>query len=123
MKYGHMMDFMFDVGRGVGEFLYEEEKASHTHLDLSEIVKDYIDERNLLAAFFLRFEIRNYIRNHMTSNGLEYVDPPFNQDTSFVDDYYDGGLYVFLTDVSTLLSGEIERRIRGFLLMLIGKKT
>ncbi|MEE5053863.1 hypothetical protein V2J84_09320 [Pseudomonas alliivorans] len=103
MTYGLMLDFLFDVGNGVGEFLHDEEKLEFSPLGLDAIVKDYIAERNMLNAFFLKRQIKSYIRNHMTPEGLEYVDPPFNQDTSFVEDYLSDDFYVFLTTVPGLL--------------------
>ena len=47
---------------------------------------------------------------NMAPEGLQYVDPPFGQDTSFAEDYFEGDLYVFLTTVSALLDGEIKIR-------------
>lgn len=108
MTYGLMLDFLFDVGNGVGEFLHDEEKLEFRPLGLDAIVKDYIAERNMLNAFFLKRQIKSYIRNHMTPEGLEYVDPPFNQDTSFVEDYFEGDLHEFLKNVICLLDKEME---------------
>ena len=108
MTYGLMLDFLFDVANGVGEFLQDEEKLEFTPLGLDAIVKEYIAERNILNAFFLKRQINSYIRNHMTPEGLEYVDPPFNQDTSFVEDYFEGGLHDFLESVTSLLDKEMR---------------
>ncbi|AVX24135.1 hypothetical protein ALO42_102313 [Pseudomonas syringae pv. atrofaciens] len=115
MAYGLIIDFIYDVGEGVGEFLPDDEKAQFTPLSLDQIVKNYIDERNLLNVFFLKRQIKRYIKNHMTSEGLEYVAPPFGQETSFVEDYFDGDLHVFLTNVVSLLDKEYEVRVQNFL--------
>lgn len=115
MAYGLIIDFIYDVGEGVGEFLPDDEKAQLAPLGLDQIVKNYIDERNLLNAFFLRRQIKKYIKNHMTPEGLKYVDPPFGQETSFVEDYFEGDLYVFLTNVLNLLDKEYKVRSQNFL--------
>lgn len=121
MAYGLMTDFIFDVGDGVGEFLSDDEKAQFTPLNLQEIVKKYIDERNLLNVVFLKKQIRNYIKRHMGPEGLEYVHPPFGQDTSFVEDYFEGDLYTFLTQVLTLLDVELKARRRNIFSRLAGR--
>ncbi|PHN32733.1 hypothetical protein [Pseudomonas sp. ICMP 561] len=115
MAYGLITDFIYDLGEGVGEFLTDDEKAQFTPLGLDQIVKSYIDERNLLNVFFLKAQIKKYIKNHTTPEGLEYVDPPFGQETSFIEDYFEGDLYVFLTNVLNLLNKEYKVRSQNFL--------
>ena len=109
------MDFMFDVGIGVGEFLQDEEKAEFTPMTLAQIVKDYIDRRNFLCVIFLRRNIRCYIKHHMTADGLEYADP-FDQELSFAEDYFEGDLHIFLTNVLSLLEAESNSRLRKYFL-------
>ncbi len=121
MAYGLMTDFIFDVGDGVGEFLSDDDKAQFTPLNLEEIVEKYIDERNLLNVVFLKKQIRNYIKRHMGPEGLEYAHPPFGQDTSFVEDYFEGDLYTFLTQVLTLLDVELKARRRNIFSRLAGR--
>ncbi len=121
MAYGLMTDFIFDVGDGVGEFLSDDDKAQFTPLNLEEIVEKYIDERNLLNVVFLKKQIRNYIKRYMGPEGLEYVHPPFGQDTSFVEDYFEGDLYTFLTQVLTLLDVELKARRRNIFSRLDGR--
>ncbi|MNJ45445.1 hypothetical protein D3C77_405390 [compost metagenome] len=121
MAYGLIIDFIYDVGEGVGEFLPDDEKAQFTPLGLDQIVKNYIDDRNLLNVFFLKRQITHYIKNHMTPEGLEYVHPPFGQETSFVEDYFEGDLYVFLTNVLSLLDKECKVRSRNFLSRFTGR--
>ncbi|OUM07445.1 hypothetical protein BW686_11050 [Pseudomonas syringae] len=114
MAYGSITDFMHDVGDGVGEFLRDEEKQDFTPLRLDEIVKNYIDERGFLSIFILSRQVNAYIKKNVTAQGLAYVDPPFGQETSFPEDYFEGDLYVFLTNVLTLLDLETKRRVREF---------
>ncbi|WP_122207573.1 hypothetical protein [Pseudomonas viridiflava] len=121
MAYGLMLDFLFDVGDGVGEFLHDEEKLVFRPLGLDAIVKEYVAERNMLNAFFLKRQIKSYISNHMTPQGLEYVDPPFNQDTSFVEDYFEEDLHEFLKKVMCLLDREMEDWRRKVLSRLTGR--
>jgi len=115
MKYGLINDFIYDVGDAVGEFLPEEEKIDLTPINLEDIVKKYIDERNLLNVFFLKRQIKIYIKSHMTPDGLEYAYPPFGQDTSFVEDYFEGDLHTFFIRVISLLDLESKNRLRSFL--------
>ncbi|MBF7143115.1 MULTISPECIES: hypothetical protein [Pseudomonas] len=115
MKYGLINDFIYDVGDAVGEFLPEEEKIDLTPINLEDIVKKYIDERNLLNVFFLKRQIKIYIKSHMTPDGLEYAYPPFGQDTSFVEDYFEGALHTFFIRVISLLDLESKNRLRSFL--------
>ncbi|MEN4752700.1 hypothetical protein ABEH28_23415 [Pseudomonas sp. Ps21-P2] len=110
---------MFSVGDAVGEFLTEEEKKAFDPLTLPQIVNEYIGcgFLDLLHAILFKRQIKSYIRRNMTPEGLQYVDPPFGQDTSFAEDYFEGDLYVFLTTVSALLDGEIKirrKRLFGF---------
>ena len=121
MAYGLITDFIYEVGDGVGEFLPDDEKTLFSPLTLDQIVKEYIDERNLLNVFFLKRQIKHYIKNHMTPEGLEYVHPPFGQDTSFVEDYFEGDLYTFLTQVLTLLDVELKARRRNIFSRLAGR--
>ncbi|MCI3943979.1 hypothetical protein K0038_00984 [Pseudomonas syringae] len=114
MAYLFLSDFIVEVGYGVGEFSSEHEKLDFIPLTLAEIVKGYVDKRHLLNVFLLRRQIKIYIRKHMTADGLSYVDPPFGQETSFPEDYFEGDLYVFLTNVLTLLDLETKRRVREF---------
>ncbi len=121
MAYGLITGFIYNVGEGVGEFLSDDEKAQFTPLGLDQIVKSYVDERNMLNVAFLKRQIKKYIKKHMTPEGLGYVDPPFNQETSFVEDYFEGDLYVFLTNVLSLLDTEYKIRSRNFLLRFTGR--
>jgi hypothetical protein len=120
MAYRLITDFIYEVGDGVGEFLPDNEKALFTPLSLDQIVKEYIDERNLLNVFFLKRQIKHYIKKHMTPEGLEYVHPPFGQDTSFVEDYFEGDLCVFLTKTLTLLDKEFKARAPKVISRLAG---
>lgn len=112
MRYAYLHGFMLSVGDAVGAFLDEEEKKGFEPLTLAQIVKECIGYGllDLLHAILFKREIRIYIRRHMTPEGLQYVDPPFGQDTSFAEDYFEGDLYVFLTTVSALLDSEIKIR-------------
>jgi len=112
MRYAYIHGFMFSVGDAVGEFLTEEEKGEFESLTLPQIVKECIGYGflDLLHAILFKREIKTYIRRNMTPEGLQYVDPPFGQDTSFAEDYFEGDLYVFLTTVSALLDSEIKIR-------------
>ena len=112
MRYAYLHGFMFSVGDAVGEFLPEEEKREFAPLTLPQIVKKSIGYGllDLLHAILFKREIKTYIRKDMTPDGLKYVDPPFGQDTSFAEDYFEGDLYVFLTTVSALLDSEIKIR-------------
>lgn len=123
-RYTHLHSFMFEVGDGVGEFLTEEEKKHFKPLTLPEIVKDSFgkgDALSLLHTLILKRQIKHYIKHHMTPEGLEYVDPPFGQDTSFAEDYFEGDLYTFLTEVLALFDKEIDIRRKRFFSKLIGK--
>lgn len=108
---------MFSVGDAVGEFLAEEEKKEFEPLTLPQIVKACIGYGflDLVHAILFKREIKTYIRRNMTPEGLQYVDPPFGQDTSFAEDYFEGDLYVFLTTVSALLDSEIKIRRKKLL--------
>lgn len=112
MQYSYILGFMFSVGDAVGEFLDEEEKKGFKPLTLPQIVKECIGYGllDLLHAILFKREIKTYIRRNMTPEGLQYVDPPFGQDTSFAEDYFEGDLYVFLTTLSELLDSEIKFR-------------
>ncbi|MCF5708198.1 hypothetical protein GIV19_12975 [Pseudomonas syringae] len=114
MSYGFLSGFIYDVADSVGEFLSDEQKRELPPPILEKIVSAYIDKRNLLSALCLRAQIKKYIKENMTPDGLEYVDPPFNQETSFLEDYFEGDLYVFLTNVLTLLNSEIRVRRLAF---------
>uniref|UniRef100_A0A7C1WSG9 Uncharacterized protein n=1 Tax=Pseudomonas graminis TaxID=158627 RepID=A0A7C1WSG9_9PSED len=119
MQYSYILGFMFSVGDAVGEFLAEEEKKKFEPLTLPQIVNEYIGYgfMDLLHAILFKRQIKTYIRRNMTPEGLQYVDPPFGQDTSFAEDYFEGDLYVFLTTVSALLDSEIKirrRKLFGF---------
>ncbi|WP_244656995.1 hypothetical protein [Pseudomonas sp. CFBP 8772] len=112
-KYMHLHSFMYEVGEGVGEFLSDEERQHFKPLTLPEIVKKSFAKGgvlNLVHALVLKRQIKLYIKNHMTAEGLEYVYPPFGQETSFAEDYFEGDLFVFLTDVLMLLNREIKVR-------------
>lgn len=109
----HLHSFMYEVGEGVGEFLSDEEKQHFKPLTLPEIVKKSFAKGGVLSlvhALVLKRQIKLYIRKHMTAEGLEYVYPPFGQETSFAEDYFEGDLFVFLTDVLMLLDREIKVR-------------
>ncbi|CAM3452699.1 hypothetical protein BZK31_26940 [Pseudomonas floridensis] len=114
MSYGFLSGFIYDVADSVGEFLSDEQKRELPPPSLEEIVKTYIDKRNLLSAFCLRLQIKKYIKEYTSPHGLEYVDPPFNQETSFPEDYFEGDLYVFLTNTLTFLNREIKARRLAF---------
>lgn len=124
-KYMHLHSFMYEVGEGVGEFLSDDEKKHFQPLTLPEIVKDSFGEGGVLSlvhAIILKKQIAHYIKNHMGAEGLEYVDPPFDQETSFAEDYFEGDLYTFLTSVMELLDSEMKARRRKFFSGLIGKR-
>lgn len=109
----HLHSFIYEVGEGVGEFLSDEEKQHFKPLTLPEIVKKSFGSGGMLSlihALVLRRQIKLYIRNHMTADGLAYVYPPFGQETSFPEDYFEGDLLVFLNGVLMLLDSEIENR-------------
>ena len=114
MKYSALTDFLYDAGSGVGAFLSDEGKEGFTPMRLDEIVSAYLDERNFLASYFLGKDIKRYIRSYMTPEGLDYADPPFDQDTSFPEEYFEGDLYSFLIDVLEFLDQEKSRRWRRF---------
>ncbi|MDY0916774.1 RNase A-like domain-containing protein [Pseudomonas viridiflava] len=114
MKYSALTDFLYDAGSGVGAFLSDEGKEGFTPMRLDEIVSAYLDERNFLASYFLGKDIKRYIGSYMTPEGLDYADPPFDQDTSFPEEYFEGDLYSFLIDVLELLDQEKSRRWRRF---------
>jgi hypothetical protein len=120
VAYRLITEFIYDVGEGVGEFLTDDEKAQFKRIELDEIVRGYIEDRNLLNVFFLKRQIKSYIKNYMTPEGLEYVDPPFGQETSFVEDYFEGDLYFFLKNVLSLLDKEFKNRLRNKLLRTTG---
>jgi hypothetical protein len=113
MAYGFLMGFMYDVGIAVGEFLEDEEKEKFVPLTLPEIVAEYVDSHGVLCVFFLRRNIKKYIKKYMTIDGLEYKDP-FDQELSFAEDYFEGDLHVFLTNVLALLDAERKSRIKKF---------
>lgn len=112
-NYMHLHSFMYEVGEGVGEFLLDEENAEFQPLSLPEIVKNSFGKGGivrLVHALILKRQIKSYVRRYMTADGLAYVYPPFGQETSFAEDYFEGDLYVFLTTVSALLDSEIKIR-------------
>jgi len=111
--YGFLMGFMYDVGIAVGEFLEDEEKESFVPQTLPEIVAEYVDTHGMICVYFLRRNIKQYVKKHMTVDGLEYADP-FDQELSFAEDYFEGDLHVFLTNVLSLLDAERKSRIRKF---------
>ncbi|MEQ7921899.1 hypothetical protein ABQX22_22080 [Xanthomonas sp. WHRI 1810A] len=113
MKYSSLMSFMYDVGNGVGEFLTDEEKAVFVPLTLAEIVKAYVDESYPLDRFLLRRNIKSYIKNHLSADGLEYAYP-FEYELTFPEDYFEGDLHVFLKNVLFLLEVERKARIKAF---------
>ncbi|WP_240338750.1 hypothetical protein [Pseudomonas viridiflava] len=121
MAYLFLSDFIVEFGFGVGEFLSDYEKAEFSSLSLEQVVRKYVDERNFLSVFFLGRQIRKYIKENMSSEGLEYTDPPFGEDMSFVEDYFDGDLYVFLTTVSALLDENVRAHRRRIFSILLGK--
>jgi hypothetical protein len=112
MKYSSLTGFMYDVGKGVGEFLTEEEKAVFVPQTSAEIVKEYVDESYLLDRFLLRRNINKYIKNNLTADGLEYAHP-FEYELAFPEDYFEGDLHVFLTNVLALLDAERKARIKA----------
>lgn len=109
MKYNTLIDFMYEVGNGVGEFLPDEQKAGLVPLALADIVRQYVSARNGLNIFLLKWEIKRYISTHMTSEGLVYGDP-FDEELSFAEDYFEGDLLVFLTRVLQLLDSARRER-------------
>ncbi|AZE99913.1 hypothetical protein C4J95_2451 [Pseudomonas orientalis] len=124
-KYMHLHSFMYEVGEGVGEFLSDDEKKYFQPLTLSEIVKNSFGKGGVLSlvhALILKKQIAHYIRSHMGAEGLEYVDPPFGQETSFAEDYFEGDLYTFLTGVMELLDSEMKARRRKLFFRLIGRR-
>jgi hypothetical protein len=114
MRYEHLVDFMYDAGRDVGEFLHDEEKDLYAPKSLPQIVSDYIDERSVLNVFFLNWDIKAYIKRHMTPAGLAYAYP-FDYDLAFPERYFDGDLHVFLTRILALSKIEVKARVRGWL--------
>lgn len=114
----HLHSFMYEVGEGVGEFLLAEEKTGFQPLSLPEIVKKSFGKGGiveLVHALILKRQIKSYVRRYMTADGLVYVYPPFGQETSFAEDYFEGDLYDFLSSVLVLLDAEIKvRRQRLF---------
>ncbi|MEX6665391.1 hypothetical protein [Pseudomonas sp. W2-17] len=113
----HLHSFMYEVGEGVGEFLSVEEKAGFQPLNLPEIVRNSFGKGeivDLVHAVILKRQIRSYIRRYMTADGLAYVYPPFGQETSFAEDYFEGDLYDFLSSVLVLLDAEIKVRRQRF---------
>ncbi|WP_229631769.1 MULTISPECIES: hypothetical protein [Pseudomonas] len=121
-KYMHLHGFMYEVGEGVGEFLSDEEKENFRPLTLPEIVKKSFGKGGIISlihAFVLKRQIKHYIKNHMTAEGLAYVYPPFGQETSFAEDYFEGDLHTFLNNVLTLLDKEIINHRRN----LFSKQT
>lgn len=112
MRYAYPQGFRFSVGDAVGEFLDGEEKKVFEPFTLSQIFKECIGYGilYLLHAILFKREIKTYIRRDMTAEGLQYVYPPFGQDTSFPEDYFEGDLDVFLTTVSASLDSEIKIR-------------
>ena len=116
-RYMHLHSFMYEVGEGVGEFLLDEEKVGFQRLSLTEIVRNSFGEGGiveLVHSLILRRQIKSYIRQYMTPDGLMYVYPPFGQETSFAEDYFEGGLFEFLSSVSALLDSEIKARKHAF---------
>ncbi|MEN4752699.1 hypothetical protein ABEH28_23410 [Pseudomonas sp. Ps21-P2] len=117
-KYMHLHSFMYEVGEGIGEFLLDEKKAGFQPLSLSEIVRGSFGKGgivDLVHAVILKRQIRSYIRRYMTTDGLAYVYPPFGQETSFAEDYFEGDLYGFLSSVLVLLDAEIKARRKTLL--------
>lgn len=115
---------MYEVGEGVGEFLSDEEKEKYQPLTLPEIVKGSFGKGgalNLMHALILKRQIIHYIKNHMSAEGLEYACPPFDQETSFAEDYFEGDLYNFLTNVLTLLDVEIKAKRQHFFYKIVGR--
>lgn len=115
MAYTVLMGFMYEVGNGVGEFLPDEEKDAYVPLSLSDIVREYFDTHGTVSVFFLKIQIKSYIKRNMTVDGLEYAEP-FNQELRFPEDYFEGDLYVFLKNVLALLETERKSRIRNYFL-------
>lgn len=113
MIYGVLMGFMYEVGAGVGEFLSDEERVIYVPLQLSEIVSEYFDTHGIGSVFFLKRQIKSYIKKNMTASGLIYSEP-FNQELRFPEDYFEGDLHVFLTNVLALLDAERKARIKKF---------
>jgi hypothetical protein len=113
MKYGILMGFMYEVGNGVGEFLPDEEKDAYVPLSLPAIVNEYFDTHGMVSVFFLKKQIKGYIKKNTTANGVEYAEP-FNQELRFPEDYFEGELQVFLQNVLSLLDAERKSRIKKF---------
>jgi hypothetical protein len=107
------MGFMYHVGACVGEFLRDEEKVDFIPMTLAEIVRDYVEDSYFLDRFLLRRNIKKYIENYLTVDGLEYAYP-FEYDLAFPEDYFEGDLHVFLTNVLALLDAERKARIKKF---------
>jgi hypothetical protein len=82
---------MYEVGEGVGEFLSDEERQRFKPMTLPEIVKKSSGQGGVLSlvhALVLRRQRKLYLGKHMTAEGLEYVYPPFGQETSFAEDCF-----------------------------------
>lgn len=62
MKYSSLTGFIYDVGKGVGEFSTDEGKAVFVPQTLAEIVREYVDESYPLDRYLLRRNIKNILK-------------------------------------------------------------
>ena len=111
MAYGHIMSFMYDVGRGVCEFLHEDEQCDPD--TLPQIVHEYAQTANWLDIFLLRKQIKHYLARYAVDGAVAHYDPPFNQELRFVEERFNCQLLEFLNQVLILLEEEIgDKRYR-----------
>lgn len=106
MAYCHIMGFMYEAGRAVGEFSDEDPDA--LPVTLPEIVHRYVQEYYWLDIFLLRRQLKRYLRRFSVGEFVDYYDPPFNQELMFVEYRFDCGLFEFLTALGTHLDKEIR---------------
>jgi len=108
MAYGYIMSFMYDVGRGVGEFLHEDEQCVPD--TLPQIVHEYAQTANWLDIFLLRKQIKHYLARYAVDGAVAHYDPPFDQELCFVEERFNCHLFEFLNTVLVLLEGEIGNK-------------
>ena len=118
MAYGHIMDFMYEVGIAIGEFQDDEELVSADVL--ANIVRDYVQKYYWLDIVLLRKQIKGYLAKYASDGAVDHYDPPFNQELCFVDYRFGCELYDFLLKVLALLDVEIGRKRNRIVDYLIG---
>lgn len=118
MAYGHIMSFMYDVGRSVGEFLHEGDQCDPD--TLPQIVHEYVQTANWLDIFLLRKQIKHYLARYAVDGAVAHYDPPFNQELCFVEERFNCRLFEFLNQVLILLQEEIGKKHHRFVDKWIG---